>query len=221
MKRLLNKNKDKIMLGRNLVSAIVIIGVFQIMLSCTAKNDNPGLEYAPNMYHSVPYEGLSQITDEDEGKWLSNREDGKGEYYNTNTNNPHLMNMREPVPGTVRREKGGYLPYRIPKDSVLLAGRVLTNPLDSSSAVLAEGNELYLRFCSHCHGETGQADGLVGNVFLGVPSYNVGRVKDIPEGEIYHVISLGKGRMMAHGSQLSAEERWKIVRYVQVLQNQQ
>ena len=218
MKRLLNKNNDKIMLGRNLVSAIVIVGIFQIMVSCTAKEDNPGLEYAPNMYHSVPYEGLSQITDEEEGSWLSNREDEKGEYYNTNTNNPHNMNMREPVPGTVKR---GYLPYRIPKDSVLMAGRILSNPLDSTSELLSDGKELYIRFCSHCHGETGQADGLVGEVFMGVPPYNAGRVKDIPEGEIFHVISLGKGRMGAHDSQLNEEERWKIVRYVQVLQNQQ
>ncbi len=209
------------MLGRNLISAFVIIGAVQMLVSCKAGKDDTGLEYAPNMYHSVPYEGLSQITDEDAGSWLSNRANGTGEYYNSNPNNPHKMNMREPVAGTVKRSKGGYLPYRIPKDSVLLAGRILSNPLDSTDAVLSDGKGLFLRFCSHCHGETGQADGLVGNVFMGVPAYNVGRVKDIPEGEIFHVISMGKGRMGAHGSQLSEEERWKIVRYVQVLQNQQ
>ena len=209
------------MLGRNLISAFIIIGTVQMLMSCKAGKDDTGLEYAPNMYHSVPYEGLSQITDEDEGSWLSNRADGTGEYYNSNPNNPHRMNMREPVPGTVKRSRYGYLPYRVPKDSVLLAGRILSNPLDSTSAVLSDGKELFLRFCSHCHGETGQADGLVGDVFKGVPAYNVGRVKDIPEGEIFHVITMGKGRMGAHGSQLNEEERWKIVRYVQVLQNQQ
>ena len=41
------------------------------MTSCGAGGDNPGLEYAPNMYHSVAYEPYSQIVDEDAGRWLT------------------------------------------------------------------------------------------------------------------------------------------------------
>ncbi len=197
---------------------LIILGVS--LWSCKAKNDFPGLEYAPNMYHSVPYEGLSQVTDETAGKWLSNREDGLGEYYNSNPNNPFKMNMREPVPNTVSRTENGFLPYRIPKDSFALASRILKNPLDSTPEIVSEGKKLFQIYCMHCHGETGHGDGPVGKVFLGVPPYNVGRVKDLPEGHIFHVITKGYGRMMAHGSQVSPEERWKIVRYVQVLQNQ-
>ena len=195
----------------------LVIGVS--IWSCKAKNDFQGLEYAPNMYHSVPYEGLSQITDENRGTWLSNREDGKGEYYNTNPNNPFGMNMREPVANTVKRNEFGDMPYRIPKDSAEYAGRVLHNPLDSSKEIVAKGKELFLIYCVHCHGESGQGDGPVGKVFLGVPAYNVGRVKELPEGQIFHTITMGRGRMMSHASQVSVEERWKIVRYVQVLQN--
>jgi len=200
------------------VFSILALGV--IAAACTAKGDDPGLEYAPNMYHSVPYEGLTQITDEGEGQWLSNREDGLGEFYNSNPNNPHYMNMREPVENTVKRSKEGYLPYRIHKDSAEFAGRVLRNPLDSSAEVVARGKELYTIYCIACHGETGQGDGLVGKVFLGVPAYNLGRVKELPEGQIFHTITHGRGRMMSHASQVSVKERWKITRYVQVLQNQ-
>ena len=188
--------------------------------SCKAKDDFQGLEFAPNMYHSVPYEGLSQITNENEGKWLSNREDGLGEFYNSNPNNAHLMNMREPVANTVKRSEHGHLPDRIHKDSAEYAGRVLMNPFDSTAEVLSEGKTLYNVYCVSCHGETGQGDGLVGKVFLGVPPYNLGRVKDLPEGQIFHTITHGRGRMMAHGSQVAVDERWKITRYVQVLQNQ-
>jgi mono/diheme cytochrome c family protein len=172
------------------------------------------------MYHSVPYEALSQITDENEGQWLSNREDGLGEYYNSNPNNPFNMNEREPVANTVKRTESGYLPYRIHKDSAELAGRVVFNPLDSTAEVVAEGKTLFNIYCVACHGETGQGDGEVGKVFLGVPAYNVGRVRDLPEGQIFHTITHGRGRMGAHASQVSVEERWKITRYVQVLQNQ-
>ncbi len=201
-------------------SAIILLGVVAMLWSCKAKNDYPGLEYAPNMYNAVPYEPLSQITDESEGKWLSTRIDEKGEYYNTNPNNPYNMNMRAPVPGTVKRSKDGILPYTIPKDSFALAARTLKNPIDSTNEIISEGQVLYAKYCNHCHGPEGQGDGKVGVVIKGIPAYNVGRVKDLPEGHIYHVITAGYGRMGAHGSQISPVNRWKIVRYVQTLQNQ-
>lgn len=197
---------------------LILLGIS--LWSCKAKDDFRGLEYAPNMYHSVPYEALSQINDESEGKWLSNREDDLGEYYNTNTNNPYHMNMREPVANTVRRSESGELPYRIHKDSIEYAGRVLINPFDSTKEILAEGKALYEIYCTTCHGEKGQGDGLVGKVFMGVPAYNLGRVKELPEGHIFHTITYGRGRMISHASQVSVDERWKITRYVQVLQNQ-
>ena len=207
-------------MNKSNIHHILLIALGISLWSCKAKNDFPGLEYAPNMYHSVPYEGLSQITDENQGMWLSNRADGTGEYYNSNPNNLHFMNMREPVANTVKRDENGYLPYRIHKDSADYAGRVLVNPLDSTAEVVAEGKVLFTTYCSTCHGENGHGDGLVGKVFMGVPAYNVGRVKELPEGQIFHTITFGRGRMMSHASQVSVDERWKITRYVHVLQNQ-
>ena len=207
-------------MNKSNIHHILLIALGISLWSCKAKNDFPGLEYAPNMYHSVPYEGLSQITDENQGMWLSNRADGTGEYYNSNPNNLHFMNMREPVANTVKRDEKGYLPYRIPKDSADYAGRVLVNPLDSTAEVVAEGKVLFTTYCVACHGENGHGDGLVGKVFMGVPAYNVGRVKELPEGQIFHTITFGRGRMMSHASQVSVDERWKIARYVHVLQNQ-
>ena len=188
--------------------------------ACTAGLNDPGTEYAPNMYHSVPYEPLTQIEDKESGMWVSSLDNGVGEYYNSNPNNPHGMNMRVPPENTVRRSKNGFLPYRIPMDSIEMAARILTNPLDSTEAVISEGRELFGRFCSHCHGQKGTEPGPVGQIYGGVTSYNSAAVKDKPEGHIFHVITMGKGRMASHASQLSIEERWKIVRYVQILQKQ-
>ena len=199
---------------------IPALAVIVILGACTAGVNDTGTEYAPNMYHSIPYEPLTQIKDEQSGMWVSSLDNGVGEYYNSNPNNPHGMTMRVPPANTVRRSSGGYLPYRIPKDSLELAARVLRNPLDSTDAVIAEGRELYGRFCSHCHGQKGTEPGPVGQIYGGVTSYNSAAVKDKPEGHIFHVITAGKGRMFSHASQLSQEERWKIVRYVQILQKQ-
>ncbi|MBV6642450.1 MAG: cytochrome c [Cyclobacteriaceae bacterium] len=200
------------------VQIILLVVVAVVVASCTAGVDNPGLEYAPQMYHSTPYEPLSQVQDESMGTWLdSNPEDGHGEFYNSNPYNPYGMTMLEPVENTIKR---GSLPNHIAKDDFETAAIELVNPLDSTKEVVAQGKALYERFCIHCHGSKGAGDGLVGQVFLGVTAYNSATVVDKPGGHIYHVITHGKGRMGSHASQLSEEERWKIVRYVQVLQKQ-
>lgn len=203
----------------NLPKTLSVFILGALLVGCTSSGDRTGLEFAPQMYHSTPYEGLSQITDEESGTWLSSSdEEPHGEFYNSNPYNPHKMNMREPVPNTIARTK--FMPNHIAKDDYEMAEAVLSNPLDSSRAVLSEGKVLYERFCEHCHGEKGAGDGLVGQVYKGVTSYTSAAVKDKGPGHIYHVITHGKGRMGAHGSQISPEDRWKIVRYVQTLQNQ-
>jgi len=188
------------------------------LLGCSAGGDNQGLEFAPNMYHSVAYEPLKQIKDKESGMWVNSSEDEIGEYYSSNPYNPSEMNMREPVENTVRR--GEYLPYRIPKDSLALAARIMFNPLDSSASVIAEGKRLYGIFCTHCHGDKGTTPGLVGEKYAGVPSYKSPALSNMTEGHIFHVLSKGKGRMPSHASQMSIEERWLVTRYVQVLLNQ-
>lgn len=117
------------------------------------------------------------------------------------------MNMRIPPVNVVKRNNNGFLPYRISSDSIDLAESTLKNPYDNKSDVLSEGKVLYNAYCSHCHGLEGQGDGLVGEVFKGVPSYNKGRVKNLNEGHIFHVITHGYGRMGSHGSQIELNER--------------
>ncbi len=191
-----------------------------LLAGCKAGGDNPGLEYAPQMYNSVAYEPLTQIKDESQGMWLSSREDGKGEFFNSNINNPHGMNMREPVANTVPRNKQGYLPYRL-KAFELEQAALVKNPVLSSEAVLKDGEKLFVQYCVACHGKGGQGDGKAGEVIGGVANLTGGAYVNLPEGHIFHVITKGKGRMGAHGSQIPEESRWKIVHYVkQVIQGQ-
>jgi mono/diheme cytochrome c family protein len=224
------------------VSSIVVAFSAAVLLtSCGAGGDNQGTEYAPNMYHSVPYEPYSQIVDKDAGQWLTSIDypDGHGEFYNSNQFNSQKstsgnpMNMRLPAPNTVSRNNRGWLPYRIHKDSLTIAARTLKNPLDSTAAMIASGKALYDMYCDHCHGPKGTGDGKVasgvtveegdkGNVeksaYNGVANLTGDALKNISEGHIFHVITHGKGLMWPHGSQISAEDRWKIAMYVKTLQ---
>ena len=216
-----------------LKTALTILALGTIM-GCTANGDNPGLEYAPQMYHSIPYEPLTQIKDKNHGKWLSNREDGLGEFYNSNPNNAYEQNVRIPVEGTVRRTsdhmlayapvadeaaEATVLPYRYGKDDLEAAASV-PNPLPETDEILKDGKRLYELYCDHCHGSGGKGDGTLSQVVLGIPSYSSPAKKNLSEGHVFHVITHGKGLMGAHGSQISEEWRWKIVKYVKQLQQQ-
>lgn len=205
------------MLLKSVYKYFGILAVGLVMASCAAGVDDPGLEYAPQMYHSTPYEQLSQITDESSGSWLdSNEEDGHGEFYNSNPYNAFKMNMREPVANTVRR--GQPLPYRFGTDELEAAAEVVSPLPADDNSVVKSGKALYESYCQHCHGEKGNADGKVAEVYAGVANLNGAAYKEISEGHIFHVITHGKGLMGAHGSQVSPDDRWRIARYIKELQ---
>jgi len=126
--------------------------------------------------------------------------------------------MREAPANTVSRNKHGWLPYRLEKDSLALASELMKNPLDSTTAVISEGKILYEMYCDHCHGPKGEGNGKVSEKYNGVPNYKSDALKSITEGHIFHVITQGKGLMWAHGSQINPEDRWKIAKYVKTLQ---
>jgi mono/diheme cytochrome c family protein len=212
-------------------SSLSLLALAVVLASCKAGGDNPGTEYAPNMYHSVAYEPYTQITDPDAGRWLTSieYEDGHAEFYNSNTNNPHRMNMRVPAPNTVSRTKSGLLPYRLAKDSLEIAAKRIS-PFEgiNDASILNDGKALYTIYCNHCHGSKGEADGKVAtgvtidgverSAYAGVANLKGDAYKNITEGHIVHVIIKGKGLMAPHGSQIHEEEAWKIARYVKTLQ---
>lgn len=174
------------------------------LTACVDKDpQDPGVEYASQMYHSIPYDPYSQI--------------------DPNSYNADGLNMRLPVPGTVSRQQNGEdlsiemsLNYPFAKDSLEYAAKVLKNPLSmSDTSVMSQGKDLYTKYCQHCHGEAGDGQGPVAKKYGGVA--NLKSVADKTEGHIYHVITMGKGRMWAHGSQILPKDRWKIVTYVNTL----
>lgn len=207
---------------KNIASVAALAVAAAFLGGCAAGGDNPGTEYAPNMYHSVAHEPLSQIMDEEAGAIVNALDNRKGEFFNSNKFNPNWMTMREPAPNTVKRNRNGWLPYRlaaVPKDSIPFVTRNLVSPFDSTATtIVADGKVLYESNCKHCHGAKGEGDGKVADKFPGVANLKGPSYLNITEGHIFHVITKGAGLMQPHGSQISPEDRWKIARYVKTLQ---
>ncbi len=179
---------------------ISLAALMLLLMSCNHKRNHPGYAYMPDMYYSEPYDA-----------------------YTENPLFKDSLTMQTPVKGTIARGHYPAYPYKAKSaDDQKLAGLELINPVQVSAEVLAKGKEQYTIFCMNCHGERGDGKGYLftSKRFSAQPTSLIGDlVKNKPDGEIYHVITLGtlSGLMGAHGSQISPEDRWKIVHYVREL----
>ncbi len=128
--------------------------------------------------------------------------------------------MKVPPEGTAPR---GFVPYKYKGDPEA-AGRNLKNPLagDMSPEVVATGRLYYNRYCAVCHGEKGDGNGPVAPKFGGVVrDLTTQRVRDWPDGRIYHIITDGQGVMRPYDVQIpDLNHRWAIVNYLRNLQKQ-
>lgn len=192
MKRTMNIQRS---LG---VLAISAMAVAQLS-SCVSEGNDPGIEYAPNMYVSEAYEAYTQT---DDMKY-----------------NPKGMTMRQPVEGTIARGQMEYAAYTEGYE----ASAAWQNPYFATEASLEDAKVLYLRYCSHCHGKTGKNDGAVVKDSEYPPppwpNYQSEYIQELPVGKIYHTITYGKGLMGSHASVLTPEQRWQVINYVKFLSN--
>lgn len=193
-------------LNKNIIGLITVV-IGAVAVSCNNVPNSPGWEYMPDMYRSSSYE-----TNEANSMFADS------------------MVNRQPVAGTISQgwvANSEYsavkVPYPYKNDSAGYenAGQFLKDPFPASPEIIAQGKERFEKYCINCHGASGLGDGSVVEIgnFPPPPAYNSAQLKNLPEGKMYHTLQYGKGMMGSHASQLTAEERWKIIRYVQTLQN--
>lgn len=88
--------------------------------------------------------------------------------------------------------------------------------------LLNRGRDRYEIYCAVCHSATGDGNGITKRYGMGsTPSYHDGRLRQMPDGEIFHVISNGRNTMLPYADKLSPDDRWAVVAYVRALQRAQ
>jgi mono/diheme cytochrome c family protein len=122
--------------------------------------------------------------------------------------------MRVPVQGTVPRGFESY-PY---KNNPEAAAKFLKNPLRPTRSVLERGQHIFRTYCAVCHGPEGEGNGSVVPKFPRPPSLHSEKVRNWPDGSLYHVISEGQNLMPSYASQIAPQDRWAAIHYVRVLQ---
>jgi hypothetical protein len=124
---------------------------------------------------------------------------------------------RPPVEGTVPR--GG-----LRLDRHLHTGRVDgqladTFPFPVTREVLSRGRERFEIFCSPCHDRVGNGIGMaVQRGFRRPPSFHTHRLREIPVGYIFDVITNGFGMMSGYSPQIPVRDRWAVAAYIRALQ---
>jgi hypothetical protein len=92
-------------------------------------------------------------------------------------------------------------------------------PLPLTPELLDRGRERYKIFCTPCHGIQGDGNGMVSmRGMKHPPSYHDTRLRQVPNGYLYDVITNGFGGMLSYSAQIPPADRWAIVAYVRALQ---
>jgi len=95
-----------------------------------------------------------------------------------------------------------------------------TIPIPVNLSLLQRGHEQYDIFCSPCHGRLGDGQGMVAQRGFHFPkNFDSDRLREVPPGYIFQVISNGYGGMGDYADQIpDPNDRWAIVAYLRALQ---
>jgi mono/diheme cytochrome c family protein len=177
-------------LGVILLPVVAIGGVRVISRDTNARN----LEWPTQMQYSPAYRSQSK-----------------------NPVLPNSMTSQDAVTGTIPR---GFQPFHYgpgPAEAER-AGRELTNPFQPTPENLTRGQYIYTNYCAVCHGAGGAGDGPLIPKYPNPPAYQTDKSKALADGNLFHVITMGRNNMPSHAGQVSTEDRWKVILYIRKLQ---
>ena len=94
-----------------------------------------------------------------------------------------------------------------------------TFPFPVTKEVILRGQQRFNIYCSPCHDRTGSGGGMIPRRgFRRPPTYHSDRLRQVPNGYIFDVITKGFGAMPDYAAQIQPADRWAIVSYVRALQ---
>ncbi len=95
-------------------------------------------------------------------------------------------------------------------------------PLPVTEELIRRGKERYSIYCSPCHGQLGDGQGMIAKrgftLRRPVGNYHTDRLRAMPVGHFYDVITNGYGSMYSYASRIEPKDRWAVVAYVRTLQ---
>ncbi len=124
---------------------------------------------------------------------------------------------RTPPEGTIARGQ-------LHGDSYLYTGMINGKPGDempfpATREVLERGHERFNIYCTPCHSELGDGNGMiVQRGFRRPPSFHDPKLRQAPLGHFFDVMTNGFGAMPDYAAQVNPQDRWAIAAYIRALQ---
>lgn len=207
----MNLSKKHAKLALPIRGALILLALPAIAAGCNYDENRSGLhwflEMADGHQIEAQEEDYTTLNYTKDGDWM------QGMDANAAFGGPG-SGIRVPPQGSVPRGQEPY-PYG-PNDWE--GPKSLRNPLPQTEEVLARGQQRYNTYCAVCHGYTGNGDGPVTPRFEGIPSLNSDTIKNWSDGEIFHIVTMGRARMKPYAYQLEVNDRWAVIHYVRLLQ---
>ena len=130
------------------------------------------------------------------------------------------MAMREPLAGTIAR--GG-----LREDTAFHTGMqpdgqfVAASPVTVDEAVLARGRERYGIYCEPCHDARGDGRGILfQRANVPTASFHQEKVLKYADGELFEIITNGRGLMSGYRWPIPPADRWAIIAHVRELERE-
>lgn len=155
----------------------------------------PNRDLLPDMVYAVPYESFSD-----------------------HPLLPGKSTLQTPQPGSLPR---GHMPWRFgPSPEEAMRASKVDNPLKKEAdRWRGRGAMLYGNYCKVCHGPGGDGDGPAATrASLGKWSLVDPKIRDLSDGQLFHVLTYGKNNMASYAAQLPPDDRWAVILFVRSLQ---
>ena len=196
------------------ITVIAAVSLMALMQSCKkASGDYPGDSYTWDMMYSRAYEPYAPNP---------LMKDSMGAILPVNGTVPFSGN---PMTGNVDAAKAEMnLPYEYANtlEDYERAGLELVNPVAATEENIARGKYVFEIYCAVCHGTAGNGQGNIvtsGKYKAAPPNYFDSLYMAMPDGKMFHSITYGKNAMGSYAYALSKEDRWKVIQYINKLQN--
>lgn len=171
---------------------VLLSGLLGIVALSGCTKSTPDWEYMPDMYESTSFKAQKE--------------------------DPHSKDgaaARIPPDGTVPR---GYQPYHYAVAEGDKAGKELKNILPRTKMTMERGQKIFNTYCIVCHGPKGNGEGFVVPPYPRPPSLLSDKVRNWPDGNIFHVITKGQNLMPSYATQIDPNDRWAVIHYIRALQ---
>jgi mono/diheme cytochrome c family protein len=186
------------------IIATLILSMAVVFIGCKDKRST-GSVYMPDMAYSRGYETYAT---RDSVIFTANPNDAGHKIFYNNL----------PPAGTIKR--GELFPYALTQDSAnyIISANVINPVADLTGAELEEAGRLYNINCAVCHGATGVANGPLSAKIGAIANLTQPKYVTMADGTMFYSITYGLNNMGSYASQLTREQRWKVIKYIRTLQ---